>query len=119
MGMYCDWTFHGKNNDGSALTEKQIDRLMGQNEYDFSDLNIIPGEEMFAFGETISFSAIERIEEALKAFATAEPVAELTVYYRAETDEAPLGFHVKDGKLRRFSAQISYYYDDDGKLLND
>ena len=119
MSMYCNWIFHGKNNDGSMLTEEQIDRLTALDGHDFEDLTFDPGEEMFAFGETVSICSIERIEESLKSFSAANPETELTVYYHAETDEAPCGFHAKYGKVRPFSSRITYYYDDNGELLDD
>lgn len=118
MSAYRTWEFWGHNNDGTLLTDKQVECLIALDEYDLDCLTWEEAE-MFGWGETESIFAYDRIEEALKKFSTLYPEVTVKVIVHYETESCPDGFMVKGGKVRPFSGHVVYTYDDDGTTVEE
>ena len=109
MSIYINWEFYGHN-----MTTKQIETLVSLDEYDLEELEW-EEEYLFGYGQTDSHCAYDRIKEALEEFAKIYPDVSIKVVAFYETEVAPCGFLVENGKCISFTGKITYYRDDNGQ----
>lgn len=115
MSMNVSWEFYGHNGEKtSPLTSKQIESLVGLDEYDLDGMEW-EEEYLFGWGETSSCYAYDRIEEALTIFAALYPDVSVKAVAFYEADPIPGGFLVEHGKCTTFTGKITYYRDDNGE----
>ena len=112
MSIHRSWEFYGQNKDGTFLTGRQIEDLIALDEFDFKVIEWEDDVDEFGWGDTESTGAYERVFEALIQYAEMYPDVTLTVY--VSVDRYQDGFRMENGKVREFTGQMTYFYDDDG-----
>jgi len=115
MSTYIRWEFYGHNGEKEeCLTEDQVKHLIALDHFDLEDLE---WEEayLFGWGSTCSHCAYDRIKEALEEFARIYPDVSIKALAFYETEAAPCGFLVENGKCISFTGKITYYRDDNGE----
>lgn len=115
MSMYRDWEFHGRNNNGSFLSSKQIECLIALDEFDLDGMEWKDYDTLIGSGFTESFGAYERIEKALDEFAFRYPEANMTVFVDCNGEKC--GFMLRNGKVQAFTS-CTVYLDGEGRELD-